>query len=110
MEKNNVWSSTRISTKTSHFFNIHDLPHGINPLRKVFADDTSLFSKVYGIHKSESKLNHELEKMSYWAYQWKIQFNPDPNKQAYEVIFSRNTSSNNLSHSPIKSNNNDITK
>ena len=37
-------------------------------------------------------------------------FNPDPNKQANEVIFSRKTSSNNLSHLAIKSNNNNISK
>ena len=77
---------------------------------KIFADDTSLFSKVYDIHNSASKLNDDLEKISYWAYQWKMQFNPDPNKQANEVIFSRKTSSNNLSHPPIKFNNNDISK
>ena len=52
----------------------------------------SLFSKVYGIHKSANKLNDYLEKISYSAYQWKMQFNPDPNKQAHEVIFSRKTS------------------
>ena len=67
---------------------INDLPDGINSLCKIFADDTSLFSKVYDIHNSESKLNDDLEKMSYWAYQWKMQFNPDPSKQANEVIFS----------------------
>ena len=39
-----------------------------------------------------------------------MQFNPDPNKQANEVIFSRKTSSNNLSHPPIKFNNNSISK
>ena len=66
---------------------------------------TSLFSKVYDIHKSASKLNSDLEKISYWAYQSKMQFNPDSNKQANEVIFSRKTSSNNLSHPPIKINN-----
>ena len=77
---------------------------------KIFADDTSLFSKVYDIHKSTSKLNDDLEKISYWAYQWEMQFKPDPNKQANEVIFSRKTSSNNLSHRHIKVNNNDISK
>ena len=84
---------------------INDLPDGINSLCKIFADDTSLFSKVYDIHKSASKLNRDLEKISYWAYQSKMQFNPDSNKQANEVIFSRKTSSNNLSHPPIKINN-----
>ena len=85
---------------------INDLPDGINSLCKIFADDTSLFSKVYDIHKSASNLNDDFEKISYWAYQWKMQFNPDPNKHANEVIFSRKTNSNNLSHPPIKFNNN----
>ena len=89
---------------------INDLPDGINSLSKTFADDTSLFSKVYDIHKSVSKLNDDLEKIGYWAYHWKIQFNPDPTKQANEVIFSRKTSSNNLSHPPIKFNKIDISK
>ena len=77
---------------------INDLPDGINSLCKIFADDTSLFSRVSEIHKSASNLNDDLEKISYWAYEWKMQFNPDLNKQANEVIFSRKTSSNNLSH------------
>ena len=89
---------------------INDLPDGINSLCKMFADDTSLFSKVYDIRKSASNLNNDLEKISYWAYQWKMQFNPDRNKQANEVIFSRKTSSNNLSHPPIKFSNDDISK
>ena len=41
---------------------------------------------------------------------WKMQLNPDPTKQANEIIISQKTSSNNLSHAPIKFNNNDITK
>ena len=28
-------------------------------------------------------------KISNWAFQWKIRFNPDPNKQAQVVIFIR---------------------
>ena len=89
---------------------INDLPDAINSLCKIFADDASLFSKVYDIHKSASNLNDDLEKISYWAYQWKMQFNPDTKKQANEVIFSRKTGSNNLPHPPIKFSNNDISK
>ena len=51
---------------------INDLPDGISSLCKIFADDTSLFSKVYDIYKSGSNLNDDLEKISYWAYQWKM--------------------------------------
>ena len=89
---------------------INDLPDGINSLCKIFGDDTSLFSKACDINKSTSKLNDDLERISYWAYQWKIQFNPDLNKQVNEVIFTRKTSSNSLSHPPVKFNNNDISK
>ena len=89
---------------------INDLPDGINSLCKIHADDTTLFSKVCDIHKSASKLNDDLEKIIYWAYQWKMQFNSEPSKQANEVIFSRKTSSNNLSHPSVKFNNNDISK
>ena len=37
-------------------------------------------------------------KISNWAFQWKMGFNPDPNKQAQEVIFSRKT--NKIDHLP----------
>ena len=77
---------------------------------KSFADDTSLFSKVLNIKKCVAELNTALEKITQWAYQWKMQFNPDPNKQANEVIFSRKLVSNNLSHPPVKFNNNNITR
>ena len=30
-------------------------------------------------------------KISNWAFEWKMGFNPEPNKQAQEVIFSRKT-------------------
>ena len=33
------------------------------------------FQKVYDIHKSAIELIDNLEKISHWAYQWKMQFN-----------------------------------
>ena len=89
---------------------INDLPDGIISMCKIFADDTSLFSKVLDINKSVTELNTDLEKISQWAYQWKMQFNPDPNKQANEIIFSRKLVSNNLSYPPVKFNDNNITR
>ena len=59
---------------------INDLPDGIASLCKSFADDTSLFSKVYDIDISAKELNSDLEKIGKWAFQWKMQFNPDSNK------------------------------
>ena len=59
---------------------INDLPDGITSLCNIFADDTSLFSKVYDIDISAKELNSDLEKIGKWAFQWKMQFNPDSNK------------------------------
>ena len=85
---------------------INDLPDGITSICKIFADDT-LFSKVLDINESANKLNIDLEKINKWAHQWKMQFNPDPNKQASKVIFSRRSKID-LSYPSVKFNNNDI--
>ena len=47
---------------------------------KLYADVTSLFSVFHDTDASTNDLNHDLEKMSEWAFQWKIKFNTDPNK------------------------------
>ena len=56
---------------------------------KLFADDTSLFSAVHVSNISANVLNNDLPKISEWVYKLKMLFNPDLNKQAQEVIFSR---------------------
>ena len=70
---------------------INDLRCGLSLTAKRFADDTSLFSVVHDVTQSTNELNDDLEKISNWAYQWKMSFNPDKSKQAEEVIFSRKT-------------------
>ena len=67
---------------------INDLPNGLLSNPKLLADDTSIFSVVKDHLNSSNKLNEDLLKISQWAYQWKISFNPDVSKQAQEVIFS----------------------
>ena len=64
---------------------------------KLFADDTSLFSIYHDLNVSANDLNHD------WAYQWKMNFNPDPSKQAQEIIFSRKIQEN--FHPPLYFNN-----
>ena len=76
---------------------INDLAEGISSTTKLFADDTSLFSVVNNIDESANQMNMDLEKISLWAYQWKMSFNPDISKQAQEVIFSKKNV--NVSHS-----------
>ena len=47
------------------------------------------------INDLPDELNNDLQKVSDWAFQWKVECNPDPNKQAQEVIFSKKAESNN---------------
>ena len=68
---------------------INDLSDDLKSECKPFADGTYLFSVVHDINTSASALNEALEKISNWAFQWKMNFNLDPNKQAQEIIFSR---------------------
>ena len=68
---------------------INDLTEGLTTHAKLFADDTSLFSVVHGSIASSVSVTNNLLKISQWAYQWKMIFNPDVSKQAQEVVFSR---------------------
>ena len=68
---------------------INDLPDGLASTAKLFADDT--FFVVHNANTTANELNNDLVKISRWAYQWKMSFNPNPNKQAQEVIFSIKT-------------------
>ena len=38
---------------------------------------------------TRATLNKDLNRINNWYFEWKISFNPDPNKQAQEVLFSR---------------------
>ena len=60
---------------------------------KFFADDTSLFSIVTDPQTTALNMNRDLSTISDWAYQWKMRFNPDPNKPAEEILFSQKTHS-----------------
>ena len=75
---------------------INDLAVGLSSNAKLFADDTSLLSAVHNANTTAEELNNDLVKISRWAYQWKMSFNPDPSKQAQEVIFSRKTKKNTI--------------
>ena len=68
---------------------INDLFDNLSSNPKRFADDTLLFSVVHDVYQSGINVNDDLEKINSWAFQWKMSFNPDINKQAQEVIFSR---------------------
>ena len=67
---------------------INELFDRITSKCNIFADDTSLFSKVVDTCNSHIDSNSDLGSINNWAYQWKLQFNPHPKKQANKVIFS----------------------
>ena len=68
---------------------INDLTEGLSSNAKIFPDDTFLFSVIHDTEISLNNLSKDLERISNWATQWKMNFNPDNTKQAQEVIFIR---------------------
>ena len=56
---------------------------------KLFADDTSLFTVAEYSNAAANDMNHDLKLINQWAHSWRMSFNPDPQKQALELIFSR---------------------
>ena len=69
---------------------IIDLTNNISPEMRLFADDSSLFTRVERVDQIHEKLIKDLHTITNWAYQWKMVFNPDITKQAIEVILCRN--------------------
>ena len=78
---------------------INDLVDDVSSDAKLFADDTSLFTVVCDETVAADQLNRDLKVVTDWAYQWKMQFNPDINKQAVQVIFSQKRTK--LIHPPL---------
>ena len=87
---------------------INDLPDGLFSNTKLFADDTSLFSVIHDSVITTLELNSDLSRIKQWAFQWKMSFNPDPNKQAQEVIFSRKLKK--FCHPSLRFNNNNVSQ
>ena len=75
------------------FIYINGLPNGLQSNPKLYADGASLFSTVQDITARTVSLKNDLTKISEWAVQWKMNFNPDPRKQAEKLLFSQKTSS-----------------
>ena len=87
---------------------INDLSEGLSTNAKLFAYDTSLFSFIHDSQTSANVLNKDLEMIHNSAFQWKMNFNPDPTKQAQEVISSCKTKK--LPHPPLVFNNTNVTQ
>ena len=77
------------------FIYINDLSENLKSTAELFADDPSIFHVVRDPNTSAEILNHDLTRISEWAYRWKMSFNPDPLKQDQEVLFSHKVAKTN---------------
>ena len=84
------WCTTGFCIRPFVYFNLHKW------LNKSYFINQQTFCWWYlhffyckCIDVSEHELNSDLRKISMWAYQWMMSFNPDVSKQAQEVIFSK---------------------
>ena len=69
---------------------INDLTADFKSNVKRFADDTPLFTIVPDPNTAANDMNHDLGMISKWAHDWRMfSFNPDPQQQAVELIFSK---------------------
>ena len=75
---------------------INDLSDGLTTNARRFSDVASLFSVVDNVNLSATNLSTDLGKINASTNQWKITFNPDPNKQ--EVVFSCKTKRHHTLH------------
>ena len=97
MVTNKCWCSAQLHFRASFLFNIYiyiyiyinDLSKNLSSITKIFANDTSIFSVVHDVDLSAKQLNDDLNKISEWAFQCKMAFNPDLSKQAQKIDFSR---------------------
>ena len=65
---------------------INDLSKNLSSITKLFADDTSIFSVVHDVELSAKQLSDDLSKISEWAFQLKMSFNPDLSKQVQKIV------------------------
>ena len=86
------------------FIYINAIVDGVSSNTKLFDDDTSFFPIIHYSVITTSELTSDLARIKWWTFQWKISFNPDPNKKTQEVIISGKL--RNVCHSPLRFNNN----
>ena len=66
---------------------INDLTSNLKCNIKLFADDTFFVTVVHESSAAAEDMNHDLRLISQWAYDWRMSFAPDPQKQAVKLLF-----------------------
>ena len=88
IEANSFYKISKSKATGFTFLNVNGFEKNSKSNINFFADDTVLFSIVEHPLTSANGLNHDLNVIHEWAYQWKSGFNSDPSKQATELLFS----------------------
>ena len=70
---------------------INDIVNDIESEILLFADDTTLLASGKDPAETSAILNRDLQKISDWANNWKVKFNP---KKSKDMIFSSKTLNN----------------
>ena len=78
---------------------INYLIQNLQSTPRLFTDGTSLFTIINDPNAAAKQLYEDLDIITEMAFQWKMNFNTDPSKQAQEVIFTRKVKK--IVHSPI---------
>ena len=70
---------------------INDLPDGLKSICKIFADGRwyATIFEIKDVDTSNTDIGNDLVIISRWAYHRKMFFNPDINKQATSIFFSK---------------------
>ena len=68
---------------------VNEVLNGLKRECKLFANNTSLFSKGHDVNTSASDINKDLEQKAIELFSEKMSFNPYPSKQSQKVIFIR---------------------
>ena len=81
---NTSWCTSRVYFRTTFLSNIiNDLSRNLSSPAKLFADNVPILCVVHNINSS----NDDVKMISDWACLWKMSFNLNLSKQAWQVIF-----------------------
>ena len=80
---NTSWCTSRVYFRTTFLSNIiNDLSCNLSSPAKLFADNVPILCVVHNINSS-----NDVKMISDWACLWKMSFNLNLSKQAWQVIF-----------------------
>ena len=78
-----------LSWALSFLIYINYVTDGLECTVKLFADNKSILTVIQDLNTAAVDMNHDLILINLWARKWRMSFNPDPNKRAVEVTFSK---------------------